>query len=85
MLVGTVVAEPHLQIQFQDLLQGLFGTTAKGQYRGFLSGGVVIEPRLHRDVTERACVGGLGQAEERGALSLLHENQMLSEKQEATA
>lgn len=85
MLVGTVVAGPHLQTQLQDLLQGLSGTTAKGQDRGVLLEGVAIEPRLHWDVTERAYVGGLGQAEDRGALSPLHGNQMLSGKQEATA
>lgn len=37
MLVGTVVAGPHLQTPLQGLLQGLSGTTAKGQYRGVLS------------------------------------------------
>lgn len=44
MLVGTVVAGPHLQTQLQDLLQGLSGTTAKGQDRRVLLEGVAIEP-----------------------------------------
>lgn len=57
----------------------------QGPVQGSLVRGAVIEPRLHQDVTERAYVGGLGQAEDRGALSPLHGNQMLSEKQEATA
>lgn len=51
--------------------------------QGSLVRGEGTEPPLHWGLVERTCSCVPGLAEDRGALSPLYENQMLSEKQDA--
>lgn len=55
----------------------------QGPVQGSLVRGGGLDPQLQWEVTERACVGVLGQTEDRRTSSQLHGNQMLSGKQES--